>query len=41
MEHFADFIPEKKEPGTPFSGGLADRDLAVALIQAMPPKDLV
>jgi predicted dehydrogenase len=40
-KHFADCIRDNKEPRTPLSGGLADLDLAVALIQAMPPKELV
>lgn len=36
--HFADCIHAK--PRTPFSGGLADLDLAVRIIRAMPPKQL-
>jgi predicted dehydrogenase len=40
-KHFADCILEKKEPRTPLAGGLADLDLAVALIHAMPPKEFV
>jgi hypothetical protein len=31
-KHFADCIPEKKEPRRPLSNGLAALDLAVALI---------
>lgn len=40
-KHFADCILEKKELRAPLSGGPANLDLAVALIQAMPPKDTV
>jgi predicted dehydrogenase len=40
-KHFADCLLEKKEPRTPLAGGLADLDLAVALIHAMPPKEFV
>jgi hypothetical protein len=40
-KHFANCILEKKEPRTPLSGGLADLDRAIALIQAMPLRDTV
>ena len=36
--HFADCIRLGVKPRTPLSGGLADLDLAVQIIQAMPPK---
>ena len=38
--HFADCILAGTTPRTPLSGGLADLDLAVRIIQAMPPKRL-
>ncbi|MER8445500.1 hypothetical protein NKH52_20135 [Mesorhizobium sp. M1066] len=38
--HFADCILAGVKPRTPLSGGLADLDLAVRIIQAMPPKRL-
>jgi predicted dehydrogenase len=38
--HFADCIQAGAKPRTPLSGGLADLDLAVQIIQAMPPKRL-
>ena len=40
-KHFADCILQNQAPRTPLAGGLADLDLAVALIQAMPPKDIL
>jgi len=36
--HFADCIQNGMAPRTPLSGGLADLDLAVAIIKAMPAK---
>ncbi|WP_095198998.1 Gfo/Idh/MocA family protein [Mesorhizobium carmichaelinearum] len=39
-QHFADCILAGAKPRTPLSGGLADLDLAVQIIQAMPPKKL-
>lgn len=38
--HFADCILAGVKPRTPLSGGFADLDLAVRIIQAMPPKRL-
>ncbi|WP_245455805.1 hypothetical protein [Mesorhizobium sp. M7A.F.Ca.US.008.03.1.1] len=38
--HFADCIHAGAKPRTPLSDGLADLDLAVRIIQAMPPKQL-
>ncbi|MBN9016931.1 MAG: Gfo/Idh/MocA family oxidoreductase [Rhizobiales bacterium] len=37
-QHFADCILNGATPRTPLSGGLADLDLAVAIIKAMPAK---
>lgn len=37
-KHFADCILNGATPRTPLSGGLADLDLAVAIIQAMPAR---
>ncbi|AEH90366.1 Gfo/Idh/MocA family oxidoreductase [Mesorhizobium opportunistum] len=39
-QHFADCILSGATPRTPLSGGLTDLDLAVRMIQAMPPKRL-
>jgi predicted dehydrogenase len=38
--HFADCIHGGAKPRTPLSGGLADLDLAIQIIKAMPPKAL-
>ena len=40
-KHFADCILQNQAPRTPLAGGLSDLDLAVALIQAMPSKDIL
>jgi predicted dehydrogenase len=37
-QHFADCILNGAAPRTPLAGGLADLDLAVAIIRAMPPR---
>jgi predicted dehydrogenase len=37
-QHFADCIRGSAKPRTPLAGGVADLDLAVAIIKAMPPK---
>lgn len=37
-QHFAACVLNAAKPRTPLSGGLADLDLAVAIIKAMPPK---
>ena len=37
-KHFADCILNGTTPRTPLSGGLADLELAVAIIKAMPPR---
>ena len=37
--HFADCIKNGTKPRTPFAGGLADLELAVAIMKAMPPQD--
>ncbi|MBZ9936223.1 Gfo/Idh/MocA family oxidoreductase [Mesorhizobium sp. BR1-1-16] len=37
-KHFADCIQNGTKPRTPLSDGVADLDLAVAIIKAMPPK---
>ena len=37
-KHFADCVLNGATPRTPLSGGLADLDLAVRIIRAMPPK---
>lgn len=39
-QHFADCILVGAKARTPLSGGLADLDLAIQIIQAMPPKRL-
>ena len=36
--HFADCIATGDKPRTPLADGLADLDLALAIIKAMPPK---
>jgi predicted dehydrogenase len=38
LMHFADCIAGGTRPRTPLRGGLADLDLAVAIIKAMPPR---
>ena len=39
-KHFADCVLKGATPRTPLSGGLADLDLAVAIIKAMPARPL-
>lgn len=39
--HFADCIATGAKPRTPLAGGLADLDLALAIVKAMPPKRAV